>query len=109
MPVLRPSGHEQHRLAEDRLVPGLRNRVVSGDPKHPAVAGGGGGTLLRITGLERDWGEVAGEGGAWNSRRRMAPLLLRRGLEPPRVRAYSNLGRGRRGGKLAYRRSVGIR
>ncbi len=40
MTVLRPARDEQHRLAEDRLIPGLLDRLVAGDPEHPAVPGG---------------------------------------------------------------------
>src|SRR5437588_31242 len=40
MTVLRPAWDEQHRLAEDRLIPGLLDRLVAGDPEHPAVPGG---------------------------------------------------------------------
>ena len=37
--VLRPARDQQHRLAEDGLIPGLLDRLVAGDPEHPAVPG----------------------------------------------------------------------
>ena len=46
--VLRPTGHEQKRLTQDGLMPGLRDGLVAGDLEHPAVAGGRVVNLFRI-------------------------------------------------------------
>src|SRR5216684_3686845 len=54
VPVLRPSGHEQQRLAEDRLAPRLAERAVAGDLQDPAVARGGVVDLFHVKRLERD-------------------------------------------------------
>src|SRR6266850_3346213 len=106
VPVLRPAGHEQERLAQDGLMPGLRDGLVAGDPQHPAVAGGRVVNLFRIQRLERYAIEVA------RGRRGMVIEAAHGSFgvaaSTPWVRALINLRCVCRSSKLAYRRSLGI-
>src|SRR5712692_10557392 len=108
VPVLGPPGDQEQRLAQDGLLPVLRQRPVAGDLQHPPVARPRVVDLLAIQGLELDLVERRGMWGVKASHvgtRRRSRQFLPRGPYRPR----SNLGLCCRYGKNVHSCSLGMR
>src|SRR5712692_8289181 len=108
VPVLGPPRDQEQRLAQDGLLPVLRQRPVAGDLQHPPVARPRVVDLLAIQGLERDLVERRGMWGVKASHvgtRRRSRQFLPRGPYRPR----SNLGLCCRYGKNVHSCSLGMR
>src|SRR5713101_7615263 len=108
VPVLRPPGDQQQRLAQDGLLPLLLERPVPGDLQHPPIPGARVVNLLAIQRLELDLVERRGVGVAKPVHvpgRRPGPAVP----AGPSSGPPKNLGARSRHGKNVHNRSLGIR